>query len=264
MAEVLPGAVAPEEVAPAVDAAPAPDSTAEQGEIVEKPETPERTFTQKELDDIVQRRVAKESRRSERFGEERARREAAERELDRIRGERTQPQPVGDPQPKDFADYESWMRAMVKHEIAQGSKQAQTETQEQQRQRQAFDQAAYARSKLNGSDELEDFDDVVFAPDVPFSQAMAAAIVESDSPRKVAYHLATNKDEAHRIAQLPPTQQIREIAKLESKLSAPSTPTKTPAPIVPSGTKTTVTKEPSSMSDKEFADWRKRQIAQRR
>jgi hypothetical protein len=93
---------------------------------------------------------------------------------------------------------------------------------------------------------------------------MAAFIADSERGGDVAYHLGSHLDEADRIARLTPIQQVRELAKLESTLAAPPAPTRTPAPIVPNGTKTTVERDPSTMSDKEFNDWRRRQIAQRR
>jgi hypothetical protein len=52
----------------------------------------------------------------------------------------------------------------------------------------------------------------------------------------VAYHLATNPGEARRIASLDQISQVRELGKLEAKLSAPPAPQvklKTDAPDPP-------------------------------
>lgn len=63
----------------------------------------------------------------------------------------------------------------------------------------------------------------------PCTTDMNAAIMESDIAGEIAYHLATNPDEARRIAALTPHSQAREIGKLEAKLSAAPAPQQKPA-----------------------------------
>jgi hypothetical protein len=65
---------------------------------------------------------------------------------------------------------------------------------------------------------------------------MADAIRTSEAGPDVAYHLATNPGEARRIASLDQISQVRELGKLEAKLSAPPAPQaklKTDAPDPP-------------------------------
>ena len=50
---------------------------------------------------------------------------------------------------------------------------------------------------------------------------MDQAIFETELEPQIAYYLATNPGEVERIAQLTPAGQVRAIAKLEDKLSAP-------------------------------------------
>lgn len=78
---------------------------------------------------------------------------------------------------------------------------------------QAWDarQQAFAR-------EAPDYFDVLHATEWPCSEVMAEAIRTSDEGAAVAYHLASNPDEARRIARLPQLAQIREIGRLESHL----------------------------------------------
>ena len=60
------------------------------------------------------------------------------------------------------------------------------------------------------------------------SETMADAIRTSDEGAAVAYHLAKNPTEAHRIAGLPPLAQVRELGKLEGRLSAQRAPEPSP------------------------------------
>jgi hypothetical protein len=88
---------------------------------------------------------------------------------------------------------------------------------------------------------------------------------EMDNGADIAYHLGKNPAEAAKLVNLSPVQLGRAIAKLEANLSPPSvnTPTKAPEPIKPSGNRATVDKDPAKMTDKEFNEWRRKQINQR-
>ena len=83
---------------------------------------------------------------------------------------------------------------------------------------------AAARSKY------ADYDEVVTEGaangEWPCSPAMAHAIKTSETGPDVAYHLATHPDEARRIAGMSEFSQIREMGRLEARLSTP--PTKEP------------------------------------
>lgn len=241
------------------------DTTAGQVEqavekTTEQPEAKsERTFSQKELDEIVQKRLAKEQRRIERFA-------AAEAEL-RLLKEQMQRQqqpsetaPQGKPVPQQFADYESYVEALADWKAEQRLTQFREETLAQQRQREAAEKAAQVKTKLStAASKYADFEEVALSPEVPITQHMAEAIAESDIGGDVAYYLGSNLAEAQRIASLSPAAQIRELVKLEAKLSAPApvVTTKAPPPITPVGQKATVAKDPGRMSDAEYAKWRK-------
>lgn len=100
-----------------------------------------------------------------------------------------------------------------------------------------------------GSDKYDDFEEKVgrVQPGMPFTDA----IIECENAEDVAYYLGTNPSEAHRILQLNPRSQIREIGKLEAKLLAtppkPKTPSKAPAPVAPlAGTSPAVNDTPSA------------------
>ncbi len=68
------------------------------------------------------------------------------------------------------------------------------------------------------------FDEVVYAEDVDFSDAVAEALADSELGPQIAYHLAQNPDEARRISKLSAAAAGREVGKLEAKLSAAAPP----------------------------------------
>jgi hypothetical protein len=275
MDEVQSGALAPVVNETAAPAAPAPEVTAtpdsapQGGE--QKPEAPpEKQLPQSEVDRIVAKEKAREARRVERLIREQARAEA-ERDFLRQQIERQNSprETKGEPQRKDFESDEQFYSALLDHRVEQRiaereSKRAQ-ETAAQRQQREAAERADNLKAKIaQGRDEYgEDFEERIFS-DVPFTEPMVRFFEESDMAHKVMHELSLNVTEAARIAKLSPISQIRELDKIEARLKAPPKTTQAPPPIVPNGTKTAVDKDPSKMTDKEFAEWRKRQIAQRR
>ena len=110
--------------------------------------------------------------------------------------------------------------------------------------------------------ELPDFKEVIESSDVPMSDFMRDAIVESDLGPKVAYWLANNPDEAKKIASMSPLATVKAIGRIEERLEsqakAPKKPTAAPAPLKPVGGKASVQKDPGQMSDAEYLEWRKK------
>lgn len=80
------------------------------------------------------------------------------------------------------------------------------------------------------------------------------AILDSDIPAKVLYHLGRNPDIAADLADLTPTQQARRIARLEVELSKPATQqvSKAPQPLTPVKSGGNVVKDESAMTDAEW------------
>ncbi len=108
-----------------------------------------------------------------------------------------------------------------------------------------------------------DFKKVAFNPDLAITPAMSQVIRTSESGVDVAYHLGKNPAEAARIAQLPPIAQVRELGRIEERLS---TQTKQPAEVkrisaAPAPPRTitggtAVEKNPENMSFEEYSAWR--------
>ena len=97
------------------------------------------------------------------------------------------------------------------------------------------------------------------------------AIFYADDPRSVIEYLTDpdHADEAERLSKLSAVQAGREIARLEGKLSADKAKAKPQASNAPRPLEAVkgggvASKDPAQMTDKEFASWRRNQIAQRR
>jgi hypothetical protein len=111
---------------------------------------------------------------------------------------------------------------------------------------------------------MPDFEDVLSSSEVPMTGPMQQAIMESDIGPRLAYHLASNPEEAVKIAEMSPMGAIRALGRLEERLASQKTEIKTtnaPPPIKTVGTRATVTKDPGKMSDAEYAKWRKSTVA---
>jgi hypothetical protein len=118
-----------------------------------------------------------------------------------------------------------------------------------------------------------DFEDRVLRdPTLPITTAMRDVIIDSPSGPEIAYYLATNREQAEQIARLPAHLAALEMGRIEGRISAikevkvrPPAVTKAPPPPPQiEASDAQVEKDPAQMTDKEFAKWRSRQIAQRR
>jgi len=172
-----------------------------------------------------------------------ARREAERRasDLERRLAEVTQPrQPQADapaadaePDPADFAYGEAdpaYIRAIARYE---GRLAYREEAEKHQRETQVRTvEQTWAQRQDAFAKEHPDFFEKINSDDLAITPVMADAIKTSEDGAAVAYHLATNPDEARRIAALNPLAQVRELGRLEARLAAPQaqTPPAEPAP----------------------------------
>ncbi len=256
-----------------------PDSTQEQVEtpsdVIEStpeettPQTPEeKKYSQSELDTQIKEAKAKASAKAAAIAERRALKAYAEKlEAMSVKAEPkadTQSD-SGEPQMVNFHNVNDYVKAMVRWD----RQQEQAQVQQTQQQKQQVETQSKVQSIFEKAESISTFDRDVFES-LPVSEAAAWTIMESDRPELIMAHLCQNPQEAERIANLSPARQAAEIGKLEAKLTTVTKETKSvsvskaPEPITPIGNKGASQKEPSEMSDSEFAVWRKRQIAQRR
>lgn len=229
-------------------------------EVAEGEGTPEPAVPPKKKPQTAQERID-ELTRARREAERRA--EAAERRAEAA--ERAKPAeekpaepaaevPQGPPQPDDFEFGEldsAYIAATVKYHTDQ--RIAEFTEQQARAQRQAAVQTKFTQTVERGRGKYDDFEEKVVqgAQDGawPLSETLGSLLVESDVGEDIAYHLATNPDEAASIYAKAPVEQARYFGRLEAKFSAaraaatggnepavtPATTRapKAPAPVVP-------------------------------
>ena len=234
----------------------APEPTAGQ-ESEKKPEA--KTFTEDDVNKIVQKRLAKESRRIQREVQ-------LEVENSVLRRQATPPPPTptGEPKVEDFKDYDSYNRALIKAEAEKQAAVMFTEfqrSQQDQQNRQA--QAAQSEKLKSAASKYEDFEEVALHnQDLIIDKPSAAFILESEHGADVAYFLGSNLNEAKKIAAMSPIQQIRALAQIEAKFSTPAKkPSSAPEPVKPIGSGASLTKDVEKMSMAEYKEYRRKQGA---
>lgn len=182
-----------------------------------------KTFTQAELDEIVQREKAKAAARAER----KAFREATQR----VQRQQPAPEPVRE----QYRDDEAFNAAQLEHLAEQRAEEKlrqREKAQEAERRSEAFFEKAE-----KAAERYPDFQSVVSNPSLTINEAMAEFIAESDQGAEVAYFLGKNPMKAAQIAQLSPVKAARELTRLEAELASKpkATPSKAPDPIRPVG-----------------------------
>lgn len=191
----------------------------------------ERTFSQKELDEIVQKRLAKVERKAER-----ERREL----LQAVTRQQPQPQQAGEkaepkaPRREDYKSEDDWLDARLNHrESVRGQQARAAETQRREMELGVKAEALYEKAESEPGFDREEFDAL------PMTATMAMAVMDSDVATKLMAHLSSNPTEAARISKLPDARQAAELGKLEARLSASPKTSKAPEPVNPVGARGT-------------------------
>ena len=219
-----------------------------------------------------QRRI---DRKNEEIAQARTEAETLRRRLEALEQQRS-PAPSNDAPPRldQFDSWDEYQQANVAYaaKIARQELRREIESErEAERQKQARE-AEHATvqtwndRKAAAAEKYADFEEVLGDSDAPMTIDMRQAIIESDMGADIAYWLAKNPTRAKEIAGMSPVRQIAAIGRVEAELSVPKpkVTTQAPPPITPAGSKAKAERDPSQMTDAEFAAWRKRQIAQRR
>lgn len=205
------------------------------------------------------------------------------------------PEPVA-PKPKadDYATHEEWLEALsawnaetVTKKAVDAALAAERAKNEEKEQAAAIaaQQEVYANSKTDAQARYEDFDAVIAAAaEMPVTGVMNYVMLKSPIGHDIAYYLASHRDEATRIYELPGPDQIEAMGELAGTLKAqiaaldvqtddqeveieevdedtgepkpkpkPRAVTKTPDPINPVGGR----KTPGQMRDEDMStrDW---------
>lgn len=191
--------------------------------------------------------------------------------LDALEQQARPPQDSKAPRLEQFDNFEDYMAARVAFDAekvveARLTKAQQEEMRRRESETQAKSLENWRDQQAKAIEKYPDFEEVVGDSDAPVTREMSQAIVESEHGADIAYYLAQHPDEAKAIAGLSPIRQIAAIGRLEAKVSQPppKAVTQAPPPISPAGSKAKAEKAPHEMTPKEFNEWRRRVIAQRR
>lgn len=210
-----------------------------------------KTFTQAELDEILQKRLAKAEAKAER---------RVLRALESLKGQQPSEQPRQSPydvrptRVQGESD-DAFVDRLTDWKLDQRDRASnQTKTQAEQKVLADKTEKMYAEAaKIPGFDRV-DFDEL------PLTSTIAEALIDSTVSAKLMAHLSANPDECERIAALKPARQAAEIGKLEDKLASAPRTSKAPAPITPVGQRGSANSngDPSKMSMDEYIAWRKK------
>ena len=250
---------------PKAPEAPAAASTGENTGEQATPTKPEGEKPETEKDDPEKRGTRRFERRIQKayqkMAEEKARADFLEKQLAEAK-----PKVVADPTAPTLEqhgfDPEKYAEAKAAYEKDKAVKEYQSKQREES-QKQTFERVStdWEVKVSKAEDKYEDFEEKVGKLDP--RNPVVLSIMEADTGADIAYYLGTHVDEARKIFALSPSSAIREIGKLEARLSStpekPKAPSKAPAPITPiTGTAPVATSEPSENDD--IKDWiRKRQ-----
>lgn len=210
-----------------------------------------KTFTQAELDEIVQREKAKAAARAERKAFRDARQQLQQ-----------QPRP---PEREQFRDDEAFNAAQLEHLAEQKAKQLIEQRQKAEQQERV--QEAFLEKAEKAAERYPDFHAVISNPNLPINETMAEFIVESDLGDDVAYHLGKNPAKAAQIAQMSHVKAVLALTRLATELASKpkATPSKAPDPIRPVGQRGAPSSSTLPSDDDDIETWmRKDRELQRR
>lgn len=191
-------------------------------------ETPPKSFTQEELDEIVAKRIAK-----------------AERQWRRGQAQQTEQQPDGF---SDDGESLTTEQIIARYEAVKGQREV---------------EQAYSEREETALEKYDDFEQVAYNQTLPVTEVMKITIMESEQGPDVLYWLGSNPKEAARISRLSPAAQAKEIGRIEARLEmTPPAPkaSKAPAPINPitpkgNGSPAYDTTDPRSVESMSTSEW---------
>lgn len=253
----------------------APSEEIAETEVSEKPDqsTPEKDKkgVQKRIDELTRQRYEAEEARKEleqRLSQYEA--QLNQVQTQHIQGQWEQYEPKIEDYDYDQAKwkqaYNSWLgEGLQRQQQAQAQAQQARKAQEDGLKKQIEMQRKMSEAQAK----YPDFMLKVNNPELPsianLNQAAYEALIDSDAMADISYYLASNPSEVYRFKDLTPIRAVKEIAKLEAKLSARPTNSITNAPEPPTKQvgKSTPAENPAKMTTAEWMEWRRKQIKSR-
>ena len=159
---------------------------------------------------------------------------------------------TGEPKYATYADYDAakdeWLREDAIRRFREES--ATTERQRQQQQVEQVIAQDWTKRVEKAAEKYPDFQEVALDDDLPIKQGSPVDlfILDSAAGTDILYHLGSNPEELDRINKLHPLAQVRELTKLELKLTDKAAPpakkvTQAPRPPHQTAGTGTVTKD---------------------
>lgn len=183
------------------------------------------------------------------------------------------------PQKKDFEDEDAYIEALTDWKIESKLKASQNKVVEEVKTKNEKEAVLAVYETLDtvmerGKEKYADFNELAFSADLVLSPDVVNISLDTENPEDVLYYLISNPEESERISSLGEVKAAKEIGRIESKLlgekkvgktgdeeskkSAPAAKKQSnaPAPITPIVTTGSVSKDPASMTPKEYRAWR--------
>lgn len=206
-------------------------------------------------------------KRIDKLTQQRYEREARIRELEAKLAEQERKSQAAQPEPdpSQFDTWEKYLDAKVEYEAGKKIREIEQQRAIQQKQMErlaGFNERAASIRQAN-----PDFDVVLQSAAVGVSDTVMETILESDDGPSLAYYLAKNPTELYKLNAMNERQQVLELGRISARLSAkPELRKVTQAPPPPPKVQGAGSgqKDLANMSDKEYAEFRKRQDAQRK
>lgn len=143
---------------------------------------------------------------------------------------------------KTLEDFDFDQDAYLNHKVEVALEKRQAQQRQQDEQRKQAEAAESLKARVDAFEERAGngaWEDIVTSPlnTDPAMKPLVDLFMGDENDLDIAHHLATNLDEAKRIAALPPLQRAREVAKLADSFSGSEVVnTPTPAPTTPKKT----------------------------
>lgn len=220
-----------------------PEGTAPEGEE-NKQEERKKTFTQEEVDVLIQKRLLKKEREVFRNIQ---RQQAEEARRARIEQE---------PRREQFNDDDAYLEAKLE-QLAEKKAIEKIQHLERQREQEKSSEAFLERAE-KAAEKYADFHEVVADPKLRINDSMVEFISESDVGHEVAYYLGKHPEVAAKIADMSPMKAARELSKIESEVGSKSIvkTSSAPAPITPIGNRGSAQTSLEKLSFAEYKEQR--------
>lgn len=175
------------------------------------------------------------------------------------------------PKAEDFENHDDYVIALSKWSYAEEKRNDERKSREQSAKTEWQSKIKAHNERVQKfAEEHDDFNQVVNSVRVPMPVAIQQAIVESEASAQLMYSLSKDQKELQRICQLPLVSALKELGKLEAKLTpqAPNSSVKkttmAPKPVNPVRTKGSVVTKSLSDPDLPFKDFERMRNEQRK